>query len=256
MGATLKERDDQLKEFTRRKIMESERLALIGQLSANVAHELNNPLQGIVTYSHLLLEDKCQEDEESESLQKIVIQANRCRDIIRGLLDFSRQRKPDKTLCDVNNVLKDCVSLLENQAQFHNIEINWDLQSDLPKAIMDPSQIERVFINLIVNAADAMENNGKLTLSTNYDSPEGFIELSFTDTGHGISKENLEKIFDPFFTTKDTGHGVGLGLAISYGIIKEHNGTISVESEAGKGTTFTVRLPVTVEEKVSDGQPV
>jgi two-component system NtrC family sensor kinase len=256
MGATLKERDDQLKEFTRRKIMESERLALIGQLSANVAHELNNPLQGIVTYSHLLLEEKCQEDEESESLQKIVIQANRCRDIIRGLLDFSRQRKPDKTLCDVNNVLKDCVSLLENQAQFHNIEINWDLQSDLPKAIMDPSQIERVFINLIVNAADAMENNGKLTLSTNYDSPEGFIELSFTDTGHGISKENLEKIFDPFFTTKDTGHGVGLGLAISYGIIKEHNGTISVESEAGKGTTFTVRLPVTVEEKVSDGQPV
>jgi two-component system NtrC family sensor kinase len=256
MGATLKERDEQLKEFTRKKIMESERLALIGQLSANVAHELNNPLQGIVTYSHLLLEDKCQEDEESESLQKIVIQANRCRDIIRGLLDFSRQRKPDITLCDVNDVLKGCVSLLERQAQFQNIQINWDLQPDLPKAVIDPSQIERVFINLMINAADAMENNGKLTLSTHHDPLEGFIELSFTDTGHGVSKENLEKIFDPFFTTKDTGHGVGLGLAISYGIIKEHNGTISVESEVGKGTTFTVRLPVTVEEKVSDGQPV
>jgi two-component system NtrC family sensor kinase len=202
------------------------------------------------------LEDKCQEDEESESLQKIVIQANRCRDIIRGLLDFSRQRKPDKTFCDVNDVLKGCVSLLERQAQFQNIQIHWDLQPDLPKAVIDPSQIERVFINLIINAADAMENSGQLRLSTNYDSREGFIELGFTDTGHGISRENLEKIFDPFFTTKDTGHGVGLGLAISYGIIKEHNGTISVESEAGKGTTFTVRLPVTVEEKVSDGQPV
>ena len=253
MGATLKERDEQLKEFTRKKIMESERLALIGQLSANVAHELNNPLQGIVTYSHLLLENKSQEDEESESLQKIVIQANRCRDIIRGLLDFSRQRKPDKTLCDINDVLKGCVSLLERQAQFHNIQIIWDLRSDLPKAVIDPSQIERVFINLIINAADAMANNGKLTLSTNHDSLEGCIEISFGDTGHGISKENLEKIFDPFFTTKDTGHGVGLGLAISYGIIKEHNGMISVESEEGKGTTFTVRLPVTVEESVSNG---
>jgi two-component system NtrC family sensor kinase len=256
MGATLKERDEQLKEFTRKKIMESERLALIGQLSANVAHELNNPLQGIVTYSHLLLESKCQEDAETDSLQKIVIQANRCRDIIRGLLDFSRQRKPDKTLCDVNDVLKDCVSLLEKQAQFQNIQITYDLQADLPKAIIDPSQIERVFINLIVNAADAMDGSGQLTISTRFDSLEGFIELGFTDTGHGISRENLEKIYDPFFTTKDTGHGVGLGLAISYGIVKEHKGVLSVESEVGKGTTFTVRLPVTVEEKVSDGQPV
>jgi two-component system NtrC family sensor kinase len=256
MAAALKERDEQLKEFTRRKIMESERLALIGQLSANVAHELNNPLQGIVTYSHLLLENKPSEDSENDSLQKIVIQANRCRDIIRGLLDFSRQRKPDKTLCDVNDVLKGCVSLLERQAQFHNIQITYDLQADLPKAVIDPSQIERVFMNLIINAAEAMDGNGQLMLSTRFDSLEHFIELEFADTGHGISRENLEKIFDPFFTTKDTGHGVGLGLAISYGIVKEHKGAISVESEIGKGTTFTVRLPVTVEESVSNGQPV
>ncbi len=256
MGAALKERDEQLKEFTRKKIMESEKLALIGQLSANVAHELNNPLQGIVTYSHLLLESKPAEDSEKDSLQKIVIQANRCRDIIRGLLDFSRQRKPDKTLCDVNDVLKGCISLLEKQAQFQNIQITYDLQADLPKAIIDPSQIERVFINLLVNAAEAMDGNGRLTLLTRFDPSERFIELEFADSGHGISRENLEKIFDPFFTTKDTGHGVGLGLAISYGIVKEHNGTISVESEIGKGTTFTVRLPVTVEESVSNEQAV
>jgi two-component system NtrC family sensor kinase len=256
MSMALKERDEQLKEFTRKKIMESEKLALIGQLSANVAHELNNPLQGIVTYSHLLLENKPAQDAENDSLQKIVIQANRCRDIIRGLLDFSRQRKPDKTLCDVNDVLTGCISLLERQAIFQNIQIRYVLQTDLPKAVIDPSQIERVFINLLVNAAEAMDGNGQLALSTRFDPLERFIELEFKDSGHGISRENLEKIFDPFFTTKDTGHGVGLGLAISYGIVKEHKGTISVESEIGKGTTFTVRLPITVEESVSDGQPV
>jgi two-component system NtrC family sensor kinase len=249
MALALRERDDKLKEFTRSKIMESERLALIGQLSANVAHELNNPLQGIVTYSHLLLEELPQDDPARDSLEKIVIQADRSRDIIRGLLDFSRQRKPDKTLCDVTNVLKDCVSLLEKQALFHNVQITTNLDEKLPLTVIDPSQIERVFINMIVNAADAMDGNGKLDLETRFDPVDNCIEVEFTDTGHGIPKENLEKIFDPFFTTKDTGHGVGLGLAISFGIIKEHKGTISVESEVGKGTTFIVRIPVTAEEE-------
>ena len=165
----LKERDEKLKEFTKSKIMESERLALIGQLSANVAHELNNPLQGIVTYSHLLLEELPDDDPARDSLEKIVIQANRSRDIIRGLLDFSRQRKPDKTLCDVNNVLKECVSLLEKQALFHNVQITSNLDEKLPLTIIDPSQIERVFINIIVNAADAMDGNGKLNLATRFD---------------------------------------------------------------------------------------
>ncbi len=248
MASSLKERDEKLKEFTKNKIMESDRLALIGQLSANVAHELNNPLQGIVTYSHLLLEDLPHDDPSRDFLEKIVIQANRSRDIIRGLLDFARQRKPDKTLCDVNHVLKECVSLLEKQALFINVQITSNLDEKLPLTVIDPSQIERVFINIIVNAADAMNGNGKLNLATRYDPLDNCIEVEFSDTGHGIAKENLEKIFDPFFTTKDTGHGVGLGLAISFGIIKEHNGTLSVESEVGKGTTFIVRLPVTTEE--------
>jgi two-component system NtrC family sensor kinase len=249
MALALRERDEKLKEFTRSKIMESERLALIGQLAANVAHELNNPLQGIVTYSHLLLEELPDNDQARDSLEKIVIQADRSRDIIRGLLDFSRQRKPDKTLCDVNNVLKGCVSLLEKQALFHNVQIISSLYEKLPLTIIDPSQIERVFINIIVNAADAMDGNGKLILSTRHDPVSHCIEVEFTDTGHGIAKENLEKIFDPFFTTKDTGHGVGLGLAISFGILKEHNGTLTVESDVGKGTTFIVRLPIITEEE-------
>jgi two-component system NtrC family sensor kinase len=249
MATALKDRDEKLKEFTKSKIMESERLALIGQLSANVAHELNNPLQGIVTYSHLLLEDLPPNDPSKDFLEKIVIQANRSRDIIRGLLDFARQRKPDKTLCDVNNVLKECISLLEKQALFQNVLITSNLDERLPLTVIDPSQIERVFINIIVNAADAMDGKGKLNLSTRFNPEDRCIEVEFTDTGHGIAKENLEKIFDPFFTTKDTGHGVGLGLAISFGIIKEHNGTLSVESEIGKGTTFIVRLPVTTEDE-------
>ncbi len=244
MAEALKKRDAQLKEFTKQKIMESERLALIGQLSANVAHELNNPLQGIVTFSHLLLEETQCEDLHKSYAEKIVSQANRCRDIIRGLLDFSRQRRPDKTLCDINNVLLECLSLIENQALFHNIEIKKELQEDLPMAIIDPSQIERVFINLMINAVEAMDGFGSLTLSSIASINRDFITISISDTGQGISDENINKIFDPFFTTKDVGHGTGLGLAISYGIIKAHKGTISVESEVGKGTTFTVKIPV------------
>ena len=245
MANSLRERDEQLKEFTRRKFMESERLALIGQLAANVAHELNNPLQGIVTYSHLLLERNTIDDPTKQTLQKIVVQANRSRDIIRGLLDFSRQRKPDKTLCNINTLLQESLSFLENQALMHNIQIITQFDNDLPSIVIDPSQVQRVFINMIVNAAEAMNSNGQLSLTTKRDLTRECIEIVFSDTGMGIPEENLEKIFDPFFTTKETGHGVGLGLAISYGVIKEHGGTVSVESEVGKGTTFIVRLPIT-----------
>jgi two-component system NtrC family sensor kinase len=241
---SLKERDEKLKEYTKSKIMESERLALIGQLAANVAHELNNPLVGIVTYSHLLLEKLPPGDPSRDGLEKIVTQANRSRDIIRGLLDFSRQRKPDKTLCNLNEVIKGCISLLQDQALFHNIHFSMHLSSQPLMAIIDPSQIERVFINLIINAAEAMNGHGKLTITSRLDKNAQAIELIFTDTGPGIKKEDLGKIFDPFFTTKDTGHGVGLGLAITYGIIKEHQGTIIVKSDRNKGTTFNIRLPI------------
>ena len=254
MASALKERDKQLKEFTQSKIMESERLALIGQIAANVAHELNNPLQGIVTYSHLLLEKMPSENSATESLKKIVIQANRCRDIIRGLLDFSRQRKPDKTICDINAVMEECVALIENQALFHNIEITKQFEEDLPMVVVDPSQMQQVFMNMIINAAEAMEDSGRLDLATRFIRGEDLFEIEITDTGQGIPEENMEKLFDPFFTTKDVGHGTGLGLAISYGIIKEHKGTISVETEVGKGTTFLIRLPMKAMEEGSDGR--
>jgi two-component system NtrC family sensor kinase len=249
MSEALKERDEKLKEFTKRKISESERLAMVGQLAANVAHELNNPLQGIVTYASLTLEKDKYDDTCKQNVNKIVIQANRCRDIIRGLLDFSRQKNPDKTLCSVNNLLRGCISLVENQAIFHNIDVVMNLDNSLPLVIVDPSQVERVFLNLIINAAEAMEGTGRLIITTTMNATDHSVEIDVQDTGPGILPQHLEKIFDPFFTTKETGHGVGLGLAISYGIVKEHNGKLTVNSKLGKGTTFTVSLPI-AEEKV------
>lgn len=250
MSQALKERDEKLKEFAKKKISESERLAMVGQLSANVAHELNNPLQGIVTYASLALEKETFDESCRQNITKIVIQANRCRDIIRGLLDFSRQKNPDKTLCNVNSLLQGCISLVENQAIFHNIGIVMDLDQSLPMVVVDPSQVERVFLNLIINAAEAMEGTGKLTIRTTMGSAARCIEVDVQDNGAGILPEHLEKIFDPFFTTKETGHGVGLGLAISYGIVMEHKGKLTVESKPGKGTTFTVSLPL-AEERVA-----
>lgn len=250
MANKLRERDEELKEFTRQKIMESERLALIGQLSANIAHELNNPLTGIVTYAYLLLEKMPKDHPNVKSVEKIISQADRSKEIIRGLLDFARQRKPDKILTNINTLLQDCVSLVEYQALFHNIVIKKEFQADIPLAKIDPSQIERVIMNIIINAAEAMDGEGQLSIGTRYDRQGRFIEISFTDTGSGITEENLDNIFDPFFTTKEIGHGTGLGLAISYGIIKEHKGTISVTSEEGAGTTFYVRLPVSSDQSI------
>ncbi len=248
MAAALKKRDERLRDFATQKIMESERLALIGQLAANVAHELNNPLQGIVAFSYLILEKINVNDPTRDYVEKIVGQANRSRDIIRGLLDFSRQRKPDKSLSNVNTIMKECIALFENQALFLNIHIDMELQEDLPLVVLDPSQIERVFINLIINAAEAMDGEGLLSLKTYYDAGNDWIEITIADSGIGIEAENLDNIFDPFFTTKEVGHGTGLGLAISYGIIKSHRGTIGVESEIGKGSTFIIRLPIKATE--------
>ncbi len=243
MAFALEERDNAIKEYTKSKIMETEKLAMIGQLSANVAHELNNPLQGVFTFSHLLLEKLPKDNPDRKYVEKIVEQTDRCKTIIRGLLDFARQQKPDITLSNINLVLNDCVSLVENQAIFLNINIEKDFDAKLPNIYIDPSQIERVFLNIIINAAEAMQTIGTLRLETKFDPTVNFIEVHFSDSGPGIKPEDIDRIFDPFFTTKDVGHGTGLGLAISYGIVKEHGGDIEVKSELGKGTTFIVRLP-------------
>ncbi|OHB75746.1 MAG: hypothetical protein A2Z25_23460, partial [Planctomycetes bacterium RBG_16_55_9] len=247
MASSLKERDERLKEYARQQIMKSERLATLGQLAAGVAHEINNPLGAILMYGHLSLEETPIEDSRRKNLEKVVGEATRCKNIVRGLLDFARQSEPHVEEADANDILKRTLSLLRNQALFQNIKITAKFSPSLPKAMMDTGQIQQVFTNIILNAAEAMDGEGELIVATRTANGDGFIEIEFTDTGCGIPRENLDKIFDPFFTTKEVGRGTGLGLAVSFGIIARHQGTIEVESSLGKGTTFIVRLPLKAE---------
>ena len=247
MASSLKERDERLQEHAQRQIMKSERLATLGQLAAGVAHEINNPLGAILMYSHLSLEETETEDPRRKNLEKVVGEATRCKNIVRDLLDFARQSEPKVEKVDANEILKRTFSLLRNQALFQNINITTTFSPFLPNTRMDAGQIQQVFTNILLNAAEAMDGEGELTVVTRMAKDGEFIEIKFMDTGCGIPQENLEKIFDPFFTTKEVGRGTGLGLAVSFGIIAKHEGTIEVESNLGKGTTFVVRLPLKVE---------
>lgn len=248
MASSLKERDDKLKEYTSRQVMKSERLATLGQLAAGVAHEINNPLGAVLMYTNLALEDFDGKDELRENLQKAVREASRCKDIVKGLLDFAHQTEPKVEESDVNEVLDRTLAVVENQALFQNVEITKAASASLPRVLMDVGQIQQVFTNIVLNAAEAMEGKGKLKLTTRIAGDNEHIEIEFSDTGCGIPPENLDKVFDPFFTTKEVGHGTGLGLAVSHGIIAKHKGSIEVKSDVGKGTTFVVKLPINRKE--------
>jgi len=248
MALSLKDRDERLKEQATLTIMKSEKLATIGQLASGVAHEINNPLGGILSYSHLVLEDMDADDPGRENVEKIAVQATRCKEIVKGLLDYSRQTEPKMSVANVNKILSVALSLVEKQALFHNIEVIKYLSPDPIQVMADTSQIQQVFINIIINAAESMEGQGKFVLQTKKSEDGNSAKIEFTDTGHGIPEENIEKLFDPFFTTKEVGHGTGLGLAVSYGIIERHKGSIEVKSDVGKGTSFIVSLPLHKEQ--------
>lgn len=230
-------------------LVNAEKLASLGRMAAGVAHELNNPLTGIVTFAHLLKKRIPPENKQDiEDIDVIIEQANRCSKIINGLLGFSRKTSTEKIKLSINSLIENTLALLRNQAKFHNIRYEMNLDNSIPEIIIDPNQIQQVFINLLINAADAMNENGLIIISTRF--IEGkignkkYIEIEFTDTGPGIPKEQLARIFEPFYTTKPVGKGTGLGLAVSYGIIKKHGGSIAVKSDYGKGASFFVRLPV------------
>lgn len=219
------------------------KMAALGELAAGVAHEINNPLTGVLTFSSLLLKKVDENHPWKKDLETIVQQTSRCRNIVKGLLDFARQRKPDKKQWDIHTLIERTISLVEQQAPFQNIKIVKEFNTNLPMLYVDGDQIQQVFMNIILNAGDAMARKGGI-LTVKTEAKDGIAEVSFTDTGAGISKEHLTKLFDPFFTTKETGKGTGLGLAISYGIIQSHNGDIKVESDEGTGSTFRVKLPI------------
>jgi len=249
MVSTVKERDKQLRQQAQEEIMKSERLAMVGQLAAGVAHEINNPLGGILLFSRLLLQKAPSEGNMRDNLERIEKDANRCQSIVQGLLDFARQREPKVEVLKLNDVLEKTINLFEKQPSFHNIEIVKQYQPDLPVISADLAQIQQVFVNIIMNASDAMKGKGVLTISTRSADTNDYVEISFTDTGNGIPPDKLERVFEPFFTTKGVGHGTGLGLSISYGIVQRHGGTIKVSSRVGHGSTFVVILPKNKMEK-------
>jgi PAS domain S-box-containing protein len=224
-------------------LVSSEKMASLGKLAAGIAHEINNPLGGILIYSSLMMEDLREEDPKRGDLARIVQEAGRCKEIVKSLLEFARQTEPKMEPTDINRAINDGLFFLVNQALFHNIRIVKNLDPFLPFVRGNASQLKQVFMNIIVNAAEAMHGSGTLTITTNaaFDRKRVFVE--FTDTGEGIPEENLTRIFDPFFTTKDVGKGTGLGLATSYGIVEDHGGKIGVKSKVSEGTTFTIELP-------------
>lgn len=237
------ERTSQLKKI-HSQLFRSEKLASIGKLAAGVAHEINNPLTGILTNASLLYDDLEEGDHKKEDAQVIVNETIRCREIVKRLLDFAKQTKPQKRNTSINNLIENIVLLVRNQTSFRKVDIQRILDNNIPDIMADSDQLQQVFINLILNASDAMPNGGQLKITTRVMDNNEYVEVLFEDTGHGISEENKNKIFDPFFTTKD--NGTGLGLSISYGIIEQHGGTIYIESEIGKGTTFIIQLLVNV----------
>jgi two-component system NtrC family sensor kinase len=247
---------DRISDETNQKIIRSLKLASLGRLSASIAHEINNPLTAVLSYSSLLL-DKTEEPKQREWLETIVEETKRCRNIVAALLEFSRQTTPEKAPTNINDVVERAVGLLQNQESFHNIRIVKNLEPQLPLVLVDRGQMYQVFMNLMINAADAMENNGVLTIESRLHVVKSTVsrdrmrvDISVTDTGCGISQQNIERMFDPFFTTKGPTVGTGLGLSICQSIVKRHNGTITVQSKPKEGAIFTVSLPAV--EKIDE----
>lgn len=224
-------------------LIRSEKLASIGELVAGIAHEINNPLTGILVFSSLVSDNPKLDPSLKEDLRTIVQETERCSKIVKGLLDFSRESLPQKRLSSINDIMDLALSLVEHQILFQNIAILKEYGPNLPDIMLDPNQFEQVFINMLLNAGQSMANGGSLHLKTGItgDGLNEFITIS--DTGCGIPEENLAKIFDPFFSTKEN-RGTGLGLSVSYGIIHNHRGDISVKSVVGVGTTFIIELPI------------
>jgi two-component system NtrC family sensor kinase len=231
-------------------LLQAEKLAAIGKLAAGVAHEINNPLTGILTSSSLMLEDVPPDDPRHEELKIIVDETMRCRKIVKGLLDFARQTRPHKQAVDLNQVIADVMNLVGKQAAFRDINVQMDLASDLPAVMVDQDQMRQVVLNAVLNAAEAMPKGGEIRFASRLDPTGKMVQVSIADTGPGIPDDIKDKIFDPFFTTKKT--GTGLGLAIAYGIVDRHGGAISIESRPGRGTTVVFRIPV--EARGENGQ--
>jgi PAS domain S-box-containing protein len=231
-------------EKTQLQLLQAEKMSSLGKLAAGVAHQLNNPLGGITLFAKLILEEYDLEQGAKDDLHRILRDAKRCRDTVKELLEFTRQTRHLMRHHDINRALTRTLFLLESQTLFHNIAINKDLAPSLPLVLSDIQQLYHLFMNVVLNAAQAMEGRGTLTIKSRLHPDMNRVCIDITDTGPGISKEHLPHIFEPFFTTKDEGKGTGLGLSLAYRIIQNHEGHIHAESSPGKGKTFTIELPI------------
>jgi PAS domain S-box-containing protein len=225
-------------------LIQTEKLTYLGKLAAGIAHEINNPMTGVLAMTSFLLKKLPAGSPLCEDLNLVVEETKRCKKIVEDLLEFSRQKEPEKTLCNLNTIIEESLAIIEKQPFFHNIEISRQLDDSLPAVMVDKNQIKQVFVNLILNAHDAMPEGGSLKVETAFRDGENMIEIRFADTGCGINQEDIPRLFDPFFTTKEKAKGTGLGLSVSHEIISRHGGAINVESRPNAGSTFVVRLPV------------
>lgn len=233
--------------LSQRQLVQSAKLAAIGELATNIAYEVNNPLTGVLGYAGLLLKADDIPPDRKEQLRTIERETIRAREVLKNLLDFSRRKPPQLAKTDISMLIQDTILLVKGQAKLGNVEIVRECSSDLPLVSLDPDEMRRVFVNLINNAFVAMSKGGTLTIRCRPDrdrTGKDLVTVELADTGHGIPEEHLDKIFDPFFSTKPDGEGTGLGLSISYMIVQNHGGHIEVDSKVGKGSTFRISLPV------------
>jgi signal transduction histidine kinase len=243
LEARVQERTAELK-AAQAQLVQAQKLAALGQLGAGVAHEINNPLGGVIGHVQILLAEKSPDASDYEGLKHIEEGAQRAAQVVQNLLRFSVQRKePVRTAVDLNKLVRDTMSLTESLIRDQKIELQYDLGDDKPRARGDAGQLAQVLLNLVANARTAMPAGGRLRVATRKQGTESLLVVE--DSGKGIAPELLERIFEPFFTTKDDWSNVGLGLSVSYRIVEEHGGRIAVESEVGRGSVFTVYLPAT-----------
>jgi len=238
------------------RLLQQDKMISLGRLAASVVHEINNPLAGILNYVRLMIKTLRKGAPDAEHLKKfqgyldlVESETGRCSKIVSNLLAFSRQSKMEFADVDLNDLMNRCVMLSQHKLDLQNIRIATRFQSDLPQIWGDYNQIQQCVINLIFNAVDAMPEGGTLILGTSLDTRNRLVEINIEDTGHGITSQDLPHIFEPFFTTKTAGKGLGLGLSTVYGIIDRHHGAITARSEPGKGSVFTMKLPLSTPRK-------
>ena len=242
-----------VKNIESRRLMEkqmaqADKLASIGELSAGIAHEINNPLGIILGYTQLLLREEPADTERFGDLKTIEKHVRNCKSIVEDLLNFSRSSTPEKMLVNVHGIIDDVVNFIQQHSRSDGMAIEKDYDPSLPFLVLDEKKIRQVFMNLIMNARHAVGDVGTISLSTRYVPESSQVSIRVADTGYGIESKDLSRIFDPFFTTKSTGEGTGLGLSVSYGIVKSHGGRIDVESTPGKGSVFTMTFRWTTPE--------